>query len=268
MDDVIRRMKQQDDMIRRLAEGPASELLRHQDTLARIDDFARGLGAEAAATAIARLSTPEFAQAMEAAERFTSEVLTRFQAPEFISAVERAAQMQHQVGEVAQRILVSYEAVAGQLDTMALHIDAVLRAMPTIDFDRIGALAAAAEAQGTLVARATETLFLRHTDLIDSLGRDPGLLGALPPPVADLPMLALFVHTLAVRSITPHEPLADEDEERADTLRLTVITETALFLEDSLPQLKPAFLAQYRGLKARATSPGPDWLDARQRLHA
>ena len=36
----------------------------------------------------------------------------------------------------------------------------------------------------------------------------------------------MFVHTSAVRSITPHEPLEDKDEEHTVPLRCTIVTET------------------------------------------
>ena len=243
MDDLTRRMKEQSEMMRRLFEGPAVELIRQKDVLAHVDNPAYRLAGEAAAA----ISTPEFLQAVEKAAQFASEVIARFQAPEFISALERAARMQHQMGEILVR----------QIGTMAMGIVAARQAS-TIDFDRIGALVAATQAHGAIIARATETLFLRHTALINSFGHDPDLIGALPAPVADLPTLDLFVHTSAVRSITPHKPMADEDEDRVAPLHPTVITETALFLEDALPRLKPAFLEQYRGMKARATSRGPD----------
>ena len=61
-----------------------------------------------------------------------------------------------------------------------------------------------------------------------------------------------------MRSITPHEPLEDENDEGAAPLRITVVTETELYLEEALPALKPAFLTQYRGVKARTADRGPD----------
>ena len=52
--------------------------------------------------------------------------------------------------------------------------------------------------------------------------------------------------------------LDDKDEEISVPLRHAIISETDDFLERTLPQLKPAFLEQYRGVKARADDRGPD----------
>ena len=119
-------------------------------------------------------------------------------------------------------------------------------------------LIAAADLQCHAVACLTDRLLFRHADLIESLSQPGSLLALVPLAVSDLPTVDVFVHTSAVRSITPHEPLEDEDEERAVPLRLTVVTETVMFLEQTLPELKPAFLEQYRGVKARADDRGPD----------
>jgi len=142
---------------------------------------------------------------------------------------------------------------------MTRSIDAVLQTMPTIDFDRIGALAAAAETHNAFLGRTTETLFLRHTDLIEAFGDNPGLVGTLPPIIADLPAMDLFVHTSAVRAFTPHEPIDDEAEGHSVSLRVEIGDETVIFLEQTLPDLKPAFLDQYRGARSHVVDRGPDW---------
>ena len=141
---------------------------------------------------------------------------------------------------------------------MSSCIEATRFALLTIDFDRVGGLIAAADLQRNAVARLTDRLLFRHADLIKSLNQPGSLLASVPPAVSALPTMDVFVHTSAVRSITPHEPLEDEDEERTVPLRCTIANETDMFLEQTLPELKPAFLEQYRGAKARGDGRGPD----------
>ena len=130
--------------------------------------------------------------------------------------------------------------------------------LPTIDFDRVGGLIAATNLHRDSVADLTERLLFRHADLIKSFRQPDSMLASIPLVVSDLPTMDVFVHTSAVRSITPHEQLEDEDEGHAVPQQRTIVTETDLFLEQTLPELKPAFLEQYRGVKARARDRGPD----------
>ena len=183
-------------------------------------------------------------------------------------AMDSYVREQQQMRETVGRLALPHRAWTAHIETMASCFEATRFTLPTIDFDRIGDLIAAADAQSNLVASLTDRLVFRHVDLIESLGQPESLLASLPPAIADLPTLDLFVHTTAVRSITPHEPLEDEDEQCAAPLRVTIVTETALYLEQMLPDLKPAFLMQYRGMKARATDRGPDGLDPGERLDA
>lgn len=160
--------------------------------------------------------------------------------------------------ETLDRLSLVPKVWADQIAAMSSCIEATRFTLPTIDFDRVGGLIAVSGLQSERVARLTDRLLLRHTDLMESLRQSGSVLASLPPVLSGLPAMDLFVHTSAVRSITPHEALDEEDEERAAPLRLTIVTETTLFLEQTLPELKPAFLKQYRGMKARAADRGPD----------
>jgi hypothetical protein len=93
----------------------------------------------------------------------------------------------------------------------------------------------AAERERDLLARFTDRLSLRHADLIASLETSEGLLASAPSFVSELPTLGVFVHTGAVCSITPHEPLRDDEEEHSLSLRAGITTETFFFLEGTSP---------------------------------
>lgn len=258
MYDAIRRMQEQQEMIRRLAEGPVAEFLRNHDALARSVAASRSLEVERLATLTTSLTVPDSLRQIVAAQPPLSELLAQFQTPSFITAVEQARQ--HMEDTAARRFLVAHQSVAEQMAAMTRPIDAALRAMATIEVTRIGALAAT-DSHNAFLGRLTDRLFLRHTTLIAAFGNDPGLVGTLPPDVAALPTMDLFVHTSAVRAFAPHESMGDEDDDDDDSvsLRVEIGDETVIFLEQTLPILKPAFLEQYRGAKARVDDKGPDW---------
>jgi hypothetical protein len=186
--------------------------------------------------------------------------------PDFLTALaDGYAEQARSMQETIERLGLAPRVWADEIASISSCIEATRFTLPTIDFDRAGALIGASARQSGRLARLTGSLLFRHTNLVDSLARSDSVLASLSPDIAGLPAIDVFVHTTAVRSITPHEALDEEDEERAAPLRLTIVSETALFLEQTLPELEPAFLDQYRGVKARAADRGPDgW----QRLDA
>ena len=253
MDEMVRQMKERDEMMRRMAEGPAAEFLRTQQELMRI---ARALDTSAIASTIARLQTPEFVTALEEATRRAGRMVEQFRAPEFLSAIERT---QRQLGEMAEQIVRAHETAAWEVQSMAVQIDATLKALPTIDFEHIGGLVALSGERRASLAIATERLVLRHSRLTEALTAPKSPLYSLPAPVKELPTRSLFVHTGAVRSITPHENLDDADAEVSVSIRVEISAETTGFLEETLPALHAPFLEQYRAARLRAVDRGPDW---------
>ena len=173
-------------------------------------------------------------------------------------AMDRYVRGQQQMYETIERLALRHKTWTDHVTAMSSFIEATRFTLPTIDFDRVGGLIAAADLQRDAVARLTDRLLFQHADLIESLSQPGSLLVSVPLVVSDLPTMDVFVHTSAVRSITPHKPLEDQDEEHTVPLRRTIVTETEMFLEQTLPELKPSFLEQYRGVKARADGRGPD----------
>jgi hypothetical protein len=152
-----------------------------------------------------------------------------------------------------------YRALGEQLRSMSACIDATRFAAVTIEWDRVGGLLSTSDAARNAVAQLTDRLSLRHGELLASLKISEGLLASVPAFVSELPTLDVFVHTGAVRSVTPHEVFEEQEEQTSMSLRVEIATETGQFLEATLHQLKPAFLEQYRGSKMRASDRGPDW---------
>ena len=233
MNDFFRRIREQQELIRRITEGPAKYVRENQAAITRMHELVR---------------TAESASAS----------LTKLRTPEFLTAMDHYLRQQREMHKTVEHLGLSHKAWTDNVAAMSSLIEATRFTIPTIDFEQIGSLIAAADRQRDTVARRTRTLLFRHADLIESISRLNNVPASVPLAVSDLPTLDVFVHTSAVRSITPHEPLADEGEEIAVPLRRGIIAETGVFLEQTLPDLKPAFLEQYRGVKARANDRGPD----------
>jgi hypothetical protein len=127
--------------------------------------------------------------------------------------------------------------VTEQVQSMARFIDATRFTAATIDTARIGELIQAAERERDVVARLTDRLTLRHADLIASLNLPEGQLASIPSFASEIPTIDVFVHTEAVRVVTPHEPLETEQEVKTASLRLEVVDQAVAFLEITLPEL-------------------------------
>ena len=184
--------------------------------------------------------------------------LAKLRMPEYVTVVDHYVQLRREMRETVERLALPYKSWTDNVTAMSSLIDVTLFTLPTIDFEQVGSLIAAADRQRDTVADLTRTLLFSHVDFIKSISRPDSPPASIPPAVSDLPTLDVFVHTSAVRSITPHEPLADEGEKITIPLRRAIVTETDEVLEQTLPDLKPAFREQYRGVKERASDRGPD----------
>ena len=262
MDDVIRQMRERDEMIRRLAEGPLGDPRTRELILGRTTEVARAiemLEKNSVAAVMSRMATPEFAQALETAVRRASRVMDQLNSRELLAAIERANATQKTLAQYAERALLAHESVARQMSAMALQIETTLKALPTIDFERIGLLVAAADRPRVRLGIATERLVVRHTRYVEGLALPESTLHGLPEGVRELPTQDVFVHTGAVRSLSPHNPTEPDVEDNSVAIRIEVSTTTTLFLESTLPTLHAPFVDQYRGAKARSRDRGPDW---------
>ncbi len=256
-DDFLRRLQEQEEMIRRLTEGPLRYLRENEAAIERAQEFARSLDTSTLA-AQAFESERALSRAAEIAD-LTNSALARLALPESITAMERYASQRRGMQAAAERLALPHKTITEYVHSMSATMESANLAAASLDWTRIGGLWSAAERERDLLARFTDRLSLRHADLIASLETSDGLLASAPPFVFELPTLGVFVHTGAVRSITPHEPLEADEEERSLSLRVDITTETIVFLEGTLSDLSPAFLDQYRGAKARSTDRGPDW---------
>lgn len=241
-------MKKRDEMMRRLAEGPARYVRENQTAIEQAQELARRFEASYAPAAP---HMAEFARRTEA-------LVAKLAQPEFVSAMDRFAK-QHQEMQLAIDRALPRERLTEFVQSISASMEATRLAATSIDWERFGGLLSAAEKQRELLLRITERLSFRHVNLMASLDATDGRLASAPEFVSELPTVGVFVHTSAVRSITPHQVLPGTKEEDAQKLRVDVSTETVIVLETTLPEMKPAYLIQYRGAKARIIERGPDW---------
>ena len=258
MDDFIRRLIEQQEMMQRFIEGPAKFFRENEATITRMQGLGHKMRTSNLERAVATASVGDLTRQLPALVDSTAAAFATLTTPDFTNAMDRYVRGQQQMYETIERLALRHKSWTDQVAAMSSFFKATRFILPTIDFDRIGGLIPATDLHRDSVAQLTERLLFRHSDLIESFRQPGSLLASIPLVVSDLPTMDVFVHTSTVRSITPHESLEKENEEHTVPQRCTIITETEMFLEQTLPEIKPAFLEQYRGVKARAGVRGPD----------
>lgn len=268
MDDLFRNLRQHEEMIRQLNETPLRYLQENAAAMARLRELAQGLDTSrllqgidtsAIANVTAAMDLKKFLPDLSGIAELTKTMFDGLAAPESLRAMQIFAEQHCEISAAFERLAIPHKSLGEHLRSMSSCIDATNFAVATIDWDRVGGLLSVGEAAREEVAQLSEALSFRHADLIASLTVPEGRLASVPPFVSELPTLDVFVHTGAVRSITPHDALDAHEEQTALSLRVEIATETGAFLEATLFELKPAFLDQYRGAKMRITERGPDW---------
>lgn len=258
-DDFLRRLQEQQETFRRLAEGPLRYLRENEAAIVRMQELVNSIDTSQMQSVMqafdATRNLPRFTTITE----LTSAAFRSFTEPDSIREMQRYAEQHRETIESAERATLPMRSIADQVQSMSAFIGATRFAAATIEHDRIGELIRAAKRERDALARVSDTLCLRHADLIASLSLPEGRLASAPPFASVLPTIDVFVHTEAVRVVTPHAPLEPQLEKRTVALRLEVVNETVAYLEVTLPELNPPFLDQYRGAKACGTDRGPDW---------
>ena len=232
MNDLRRELRRQRDLLGGFAHDPASRLLERQAATMRAQELLLSLG-----------SVSEFLDRLRVSPQFglPPELRTQREIDEAFVGLDRL-----------------YKGWAADLGAMSSVVELTRSRLASIDLAEAGQLIGAVDEQRDELALLTGRLVSNHADLVASIGRETSLSRSVRLAACDLPTQAVFLHTSAVRSITPHEPLEDDSEGVAGPLGHATIRETDDYLERKLPELKPAFLEQYRGVKQRGRSPGPD----------
>jgi hypothetical protein len=151
------------------------------------------------------------------------------------------------------------EGIRAQIESASTFALAANKALETMDLDGLGSAISSATREQERVWRTTVALSDHHASFVSSLSLATDLATGFPPFVSKMPSLDLFVHTEAVRAVTPHESYQEDEEAHSLDLRVRVADETDTFLEVTLVRLKPAFLGQFHGFLDRAAERGPDW---------
>ena len=186
-----------------------------------------------------------------------AEVVERLQGASEL-ALGRQVRAQRTIDQTLAGLGRWYEGWPVDVAAMSSRIELTRIRLSTMDLAAVGQLIDAGEQQRDALARLTRRLVTNHADLVASVGQTASLSASSRLAAFDLPTRGVFLHTSAVRSITPHEPLEDDEEGIAVPLSHATISQTDGYLERKLSELKPAFLEQYRGVKERSQNPGPD----------
>jgi hypothetical protein len=258
-DDWLRRLREQQEMFRRLAEGPLQYLRENESAIARMQEMVNGIDRSALQRAAQSFDVTRNMPDLVRVSQLTSEAFRTFTVPESIREMQRFADQHRQMVADAERAMLPPRSVVDQVQSMAAYIGATRLAAETLQHDRIGQLILAAQRDRDMLARVSDTLALRHADLLASLNAADGRLASVPTFVSEVPTVDLFVHTEAVRIVTPHDVREPGQETRIVSLRLQIVDPTTAYLEVTLPELNPPFLEQYHGAKAIAAERGPDW---------
>jgi len=116
-------MRERDEMMRRLAEGPSARYLREYQTAA--DQLQE----------IARFEAPYTAPALQMQEfaRQTDVLVAKFAQPEFVSTMERFAQ-QHQEMQLAIERAFKWDRLTDFVQSMSASMEATRLAVTSIDW--------------------------------------------------------------------------------------------------------------------------------------
>ena len=258
MDEWYRKTAEQQEMFRRRAEGPLKYIRDNREMFEKATTL---IGANTAdySKQFASLELQARLPELGVTSALAKEAIASFAFADSVHEIQTFADHHREIYEAMDRAALPYKEIADQVDAISRYYDFTHTALASIDYDHIGELISGTELQRHLVGRTTLALELRNANLLASLNLPEGRLASAPPFVSELSSAGLFIHSRAVRSITPHRPGDQPAEQDATAARVELVTATVVFLELTLPQLKPAYLVQYRGVKARSKDQGPDW---------
>lgn len=203
MDDFIKRMIEQQEMMQRFIEGPVKYFREHEADIKHMQELANSMDTGILESAVAAATDRNLATRFPALIDSNAAALAKLTDPDFTMAMDHYMCRQQQMHKTIEDL--PHKTWTDHVATMSSFIEATRSILPTIDFDRIGSLIAAADLQRDAVVRLTDRLLFHHDGLIKSLNQPSSLLASVPLVVSDLPTMNVFVHTSAVRSITPHE---------------------------------------------------------------
>jgi hypothetical protein len=246
-------------MFRRLAEGPLRYLRENEAAITRMQEMVNGIDTSPMQQIAQAFDVTRNLPNLDQVSKLTSQAFQSFTIPESIREMQRFADQHRQMNAAAERTFMPMRSIADQVQSMSAYIDATRLAAETLQHDRIGELIQAAQRDRDVLTRISDTLALRHADLLNSLSLAEGRLASMPTFVSEIPTVDLFAHSEAVRIVTPHDAREPVQERHIVSLRLELVDQTIAFLEVMLPELRPPFLAQYHGAKAIAAERGPDW---------
>jgi len=264
-DDFLRRLREQAEQFDRLTR--AHDFSHHFKSIQTAAEQLRASGLyDASELAVERLKASALFDSLGAASANLHAMIGETSADLAAQRMKELAGYESSAERVAQSMGVYIDASTNaalhlplrvlhkQLQASALFTEMASLRLQTVDFARVGSLVQSPPLSRARIAPATRRLARKHEALVSSLADE----AAAPTFVAELPSIDLFVHSEAVRSVSPHTDETNESKE-VERLRQSVADETAEALERGLSALKPAFREQFLGIRQCAVTRGPDW---------
>jgi hypothetical protein len=258
MEEWMRRFLEQQEQIRRMMEGPLQHFERNR---AEIERMSRLLETNLpdSTSQFALLDLKSRLPELGGISALTKEALDTYSLKGSVLEMEKYTSTHREIYDALERAALPYKTVSEQLASISKYYDFTSAALHGLAYDRIGDLIAASEAASSRLALATFSLERRNANLISALGQPEGRLASAPAFATELSAAGLFTHARAVRTITSHDEPDAKAEQESEAAGIEIATAAVAFLEVNLPRLKPEFLMQYHGIKARAVDRGPDW---------
>ena len=156
MYEFVRRMREQQEMMRRVMEGPAKYLRDNEAAITRMqDDLVHGMdtGVLERAVVAASASASDFARRLPALVDSTAAAFAKLTTPDFMTAMDHYVREQREMSQTIERLALPHKAWIDHIVAMSSFNEATRFTLPTIDFDRVGGLIAAADLQCHAVAR-------------------------------------------------------------------------------------------------------------------
>jgi hypothetical protein len=248
MNDAYDWLRQYQEMIRRITEGPLADyqMLANSSSLLAIDRLEQLSVIPALAPAI--LSS-------------TSEVFRQMSASVAVDEMASQAIAGDLAVVNANRTLVLHDSAltARSIVQMASTINLASVALVGVDWDEIGKTFQIGEDTQKRLQFLTNQLTFSHAALIEQARLSEGGFSAFPEFVVRVPGENLFVHSRAIRVLSPHAGYGRDDEEQAIAGEKRIDDDTDAIIEALLPRLSPHFVEMLRGADDPWLRKAPDW---------
>jgi hypothetical protein len=145
MDDFLRDLQKQQEMIRRLTEGPLRYLRENQTAIERARALMDTKPFNAMRDTLAALDLKASMPELVSAAKFTNNAFSAFALRDSVLEMQRYADTHRETYEVMERAALPYKQIGEQIRAMSRYLDSSHASMAAIDHGRFGELISASE---------------------------------------------------------------------------------------------------------------------------